>query len=53
MVAEHRAGWLYTSRRHDEALEAYEWLARQRSLGEADRHRLAHDVTTLRAQLGR
>lgn len=53
MVAEHRAGWLYTAGRHDEALAAYEWLAGQRSLGESEKQRLTHNVTTLRAQLGR
>lgn len=53
MVAEHRAGWLYTSGRHDEALSAYEELARGRSLAEGEKQRLDHNVATLRAQLGR
>jgi len=53
MVAEQRAGWLYTSGRHDEALSAYEDLARDRSISEAERQRLDHNVAALRTQLGR
>lgn len=53
MVAEHRAGWLYTSGQLDEALSAFQALARDRSIAEADKQRLDHNVAALREQMGR
>lgn len=53
MVAEHKAGFLYTSGRHAEALSAYESLARDRSIGEAEKQRYEHNVQALRKEMGR
>lgn len=53
MVAEQKAGFLYTSGRREEALEIYESLLRGRSLTEHEQDRIAHNVTALRAELGR
>jgi predicted negative regulator of RcsB-dependent stress response len=52
MVSEHKAGFLYTSGRHAEALSLYEALARERSLSEAEQLRLAHNVQALRKEMG-
>lgn len=53
MVAEQKAGFLYTSGRREEALGIYESLLRERSLNEHEQDRIAHNVTALRAELGR
>jgi tetratricopeptide (TPR) repeat protein len=53
LAAESKAAYLYTSGRPGEALSLYETLLRERSLGEADKQRLAHNVTSLRAELGK
>lgn len=53
MVSEHKAGWLYTSGRGPEALSMYESLARDRSISEAEKQRLDHNVAALRKELGR
>lgn len=53
MVAEHKAGFFYTSGRREEALEIYESLLRERSLNEHEQERIAHNVAALRAELGR
>lgn len=53
MVDEHKAGFLVNNGREAEALEIYEALLRERSLSEHEQQRIAHNVATLRAQLGR
>ena len=53
MAAEHKAGYLHTSGRSAEALSLYESLLRERSLGEAEKKRLAHNVESLRAHLAK
>jgi predicted negative regulator of RcsB-dependent stress response len=53
MVSEHKAGFLYTAGRREEALEIYESLLRGRALTEHEQARIAHNVTQLRAELGR
>jgi len=51
MAAEHKAGYLVAQNRPVEALAIYETLARERSIGEAEKQRFAHNVEVLRAQL--
>lgn len=53
MAAEHKAALLLNKDRREEALSIYESLLRERSLSEADKHRLSHNVGILRTQLGR
>jgi len=53
MVAESKAAYLYAGGRGAEALSLYESLVRERSLGEAEKQRLAHNVESLRAELAK
>ena len=52
MVAEHKATFLVSQGRHAEALRLYDDLRRDRSIGEADKHRFTQNANVLRKQLG-